>query len=81
MVVLIFALDFVRKFFTSPPYQFLVIDLYLLPIYIVVGGAAYFLSLVLLKGIKKRDVELMQEYVPRRLKPVVAILERLAAAE
>ena len=81
MVAIIFAVDLVRKFFTSSPYQFLVIDLYLLPIYIVVGGGAYFFSLIMLRGIRKRDVELVKEYVPGRLKPVVAILERFAAAE
>jgi O-antigen/teichoic acid export membrane protein len=81
MAAIIFALDLVRRFFTSSPYQFLVFDLYLLPIYIVVGGAAYFFSLVLLRGIRKGDVELLHEYVPSKLKPVVALLERLAVAK
>jgi len=81
MVLAIFALDLVRKVFTSSPYQFLVFRLHLLPIYVLVGGVAYFFSLVALKGIRKRDVELVQEYVPRRLKRLVALLERIAVAE
>jgi hypothetical protein len=81
MVAVIFAVDLVRKFFTSSPYQFLVFDLYLLPIYVAVGGVAYFFSLVLLRGIRKGDVELLHEYVPSKLKPVVALLERLAVAK
>ncbi len=78
MVLAIFALDLVRKVFSSSSYQFLVIRLHLLPIYVLVGGVVYFFALAALKAIRKRDIELMQEYVPKSLKRAVALLERVA---
>lgn len=56
-------------------------QLYLLPFYVIVGAAVYFLSLVALKAIKKHDLELIQEYLPERLKWVTGWLNRLALAE
>jgi O-antigen/teichoic acid export membrane protein len=85
MVLAIFAVDLVRRFFSSADsYQFLVIQLHLLPIYVVVGAVAYVFSLVALKAIRRRDVELMQEYVPKRftrLRRIIALLERFATAD
>jgi len=77
MVFAIVVLDIVRQFFTSS-YQFLVIRLSLLPIYVVVGAIAYFISLVALKTIKRRDTELAYEYLPNGLKPIAKLVERIA---
>jgi Na+-driven multidrug efflux pump len=56
-------------------------QLYLLPFYVIVGATVYFFSLAALKAIKKHDVELIQEYLPKGLKRVAVWLERLALAE
>jgi hypothetical protein len=40
----------------------------LLPIYVLAGGLAYFFVLVRLRTIKKRDVDLFEEYLPHELK-------------
>ena len=64
--------------------QFLVhwkVSLYLLPFYVIVGATVYFFSLVALKAIKKHDVELIQEYLPGRLKRLAVWLGRLALVE
>jgi len=56
-------------------------QLYLLPFYLILGAIVYFLSLVALKAIKKGDVELIQEYLPRRLKRLAVWLSRIAFVE
>ena len=53
-------------------------QLYLLPFYVIVGATVYFLSLAVLKAIKKNDVELVQEYLPKGLKRLAVWLERIA---
>lgn len=80
MVLAIFSLDFVRRFFSSSS-QFLVIRLTQLPFYVLVGAVAYSLSLIALKAVKKSDIELIEEYLPKNLKRVVAWLERFAVAD
>jgi hypothetical protein len=57
-------------------YQFLVIRLHLLPIYVVAGGLAYFVSLIMLKAFTKQDLELLQEYLPGELRWIAAWLSR-----
>jgi len=56
-------------------------QLYLLPFYVIVGAAVYFFSLVALKAIKKHDVELIQEYLPKGLKRLAVWLGRVALVE
>jgi len=77
MVFTIVILDVVRQYFTSSQ-QFLIFRLRLLPIYVVVGAVAYFLSLIALRAIKRRDIELVREYLPNKLKPIARWLERIA---
>jgi hypothetical protein len=48
---------------------------------VIVGATVYFFSLVALKAIKKHDVELIQEYLPGRLKRLAVWLDRLALAK
>jgi len=78
LVFAILAVDLMRKLVTPDSYQFLVIRLHQLPIYVLVGGLAYFIAFVALRGIKKMDVELIQEYLPKSLKPLASWLERFA---
>ena len=54
---------------------------YLLPFYVILGGTIYFSSLVVLKAIKKKDVELVQEYLPKGLKRLAGWLGRIAFVE
>lgn len=81
MALAIVALDVVRNFVSPDSYEFLVIRLHLLPIYIIVGASAYFLTLIALKAIKRRDVELVEEYLPKKLKRVAAWLKHIAVAD
>jgi O-antigen/teichoic acid export membrane protein len=50
----------------------------MLPLLIIIGSVTYFLSLVALRTIKKRDVELLHDYLPKRLKHVAFWLSRAA---
>ncbi len=81
MVVAIVAVDLLRGFVSSASYEFLIIRLHLLPVYIIVGGAAYFAALVALRAIKKYDLELVKGYVPGSLRQIVAWLERFVVKE
>jgi len=81
MVISIVGLDVVRMFLSPSSYQFLVFRLHLLPIYVIVGALAYFASLIGLKAIKKRDVELIYEYLPKNMKWVADWLRRIAVIE
>jgi len=56
-------------------------QLYLLPFYVVLGALIYFFSLVALKAIKKQDVKLIEDYLPRGLKRLAVWLGRLAFVE
>jgi len=81
LVVAIVGLDLVRMFFSPSSYHFLEFRLHLLPIYVAVGALAYFASLVGLRAIKKRDVELIYEYLPKKMKWVADWLGRIAVVE
>ncbi len=81
MMVAIVAVDLMRGLVSSASYEFLVIRLHLLPVYIAIGGAAYFLALAALKAIKRHDLELVKGYVPRRLRQLVTWLERFTVAD
>jgi len=81
LVAAIVGLDAVRMFLSPTSYQFLVFRLHLLPLYIIVGGLAYFASMVGLRAIKKHDVELIHDYLPKNLKWVADWLARIAVVE
>lgn len=50
---------------------------HLLSLSVVVAAFVYFCSLVILRAIKKQDIELIHEYLPKRLKRVAIWLGRL----
>jgi O-antigen/teichoic acid export membrane protein len=81
LVMAIVGLDLVRMFFSPSSYQFMVFRLVLLPVYVAVGGLAYFVSLVGLRAIKKRDVELLNDFLPKNLRWVTVWLGRIAVVE
>ncbi len=56
-------------------------QVYLLPFYVMVGGTVYFFCLAVLKAIKKQDVELVQAYLPKKLKRLAVWLGRMALVE
>jgi len=76
LVAAIVGLDLIRSLLSPSSYQFLVIRLHLLPIYVIAGGLAYFVSLIMLKAFTKQDLELLQEYLPGRLRWIVTWLSR-----
>jgi O-antigen/teichoic acid export membrane protein len=66
----------------TPIFQLYLFPLYLiLPLLMIVGSVTYFLSLVALRTIKKRDVELIHDYLPKDLKHMAFWLGRLAFVE
>jgi O-antigen/teichoic acid export membrane protein len=82
MVFAIIIADLLRgvleTLLSSSSYQFLVFRLHLLPVYVVIGAIAYFSFLLLLKAIKKHDIELLQEYLPKGFRRVASFLELIA---
>jgi len=78
MVISLFALEFSRGFLAPSSYQFLVLRLRQLPIYVAVGVTVYLLSLVAFKAVKQRDVELLNDYLPQRLQWIARLVNRVA---
>jgi len=78
MVLSLFALELLRMFLDPSSYQPLVLRLRQLPLYAAVGMVTYFLSLIALRALKKRDIELVREYLPNRLRWIVNVLNRIA---
>jgi len=76
LVTAIIVLDLIRMLLSPSSYQFLVIRLHLLPIYVSAGGLAYFSALIMLKAFTKRDLEIFEEYLPDRLGWIAAWLNR-----
>jgi O-antigen/teichoic acid export membrane protein len=81
MIIAIFLLDVARRIVMPSQNQFFDVTLQILILYIVVGAATYFLSLVALKTIKKHDIEMLHDYLPRGFKWIAAWLSRLAHLE
>jgi len=54
---------------------------YLIPIYVVVGTVVYVFSLVLLRAVKRRDIELIRDYLPRGLKWIATLIGRIASVK
>jgi len=81
LVAAIIGLDIIRMFLSPSSYQFLVISLHLLPFYVLAGGLAYFSALIMLKTFTKRDMEILEEYLPARLGWVAKWLNRLVKAK
>jgi len=59
-------------------YQFLVLRLRLLPIYVVVDVVVFLLSLIVLKAVKKRDIELLHDFLPLHLRWIADSFSRVA---
>lgn len=81
LVSAIIGLDLVRMLLSPSSYEFLVIRLHLLPIYVIAGALAYLGGLILLKTIKSQDVEILQEYLPQRLRWIASWLGRFVSTK
>jgi len=71
----ILLLDVVRQVLTGFG-EFLRFRLLLLPLYVIVGAVAYIFTLIALGAVKKKDVEMVQEYLPNKLKWTARWLNR-----
>jgi len=78
MVLSLFTLELLRAVIDPSSYQFLVLRLRLLPVYAVVGMVVYFLSLIALRVVKKRDIELLHDFLPSRLRWTADLFSRVA---
>lgn len=80
MVISLFALELLRAITDPSSYQFLVLRLRLLPVYAVVGAVVYLLSLIASKTLKKRDMELLHDFLPSRLRWIAGLLDHIVRA-
>ncbi len=81
MIIAIFLLETTRRTITpsqNPPFD---IALHTLILYVIVGAATYSLSLVALKTIQRRDIEMLHDYLPKGFKWIATWLSRLARLE
>jgi len=81
MVLGIVTLDVARQHITYGTIHFDQIffgfSLRFLPVYIIVGAMTYFVSLIALKAIKKHDVDLLRDYLPKGFKWIAEWLGRI----
>ena len=68
-VVVSFGLSLLHTFLTK---------LVMLPVFVAVGALVYLGSLRVLRLLQKEDLEFIREIVPERLRPLVAIVARIA---
>ena len=73
MVLSLLALELARATM-EPSYQFLVLRLRQLPIYTTMGIAVYIISLIILKAVKKRDIDLLRDFLPSGMRRVADFL-------
>ncbi len=78
MVVLLLAMEFVRSILEHSSFQFLVLRLRLLPVYAVVGVVVYLLTLMALKAVRRRDIELLRDYLPAKMRWVADLFSCIA---
>ncbi len=76
MAASLLLLDILRMHITGST-EFLVFRLHLLPIYIIVGIIVYATTLFMLKAVKREDLELLREYLPRKLRWIIDLFERI----
>lgn len=81
MAISIIGLDAVRMFLSPSSYKFLEFRLYLLPVYVLVGAFTYVVFIIGLRTIKKQDLELIREYLPKKMKWIADWLSRIAMVE
>jgi len=81
MVLSLLGLELLRSIVEPSSYQFLVLRLRLLPLYAVAGALVYLLILIALRTVKKRDIELLREYLPKHLRRATNLLSRVARIE
>ncbi len=83
LIISVFAIDGVRLllvFGYFRPDQLLILRLLLLPVYAVIAGFAYLIALIGLRTIKTRDIEIIKQFLPRRLDRIANWFERFAIA-
>jgi O-antigen/teichoic acid export membrane protein len=81
MVLSLLGLELLRSIVEPSSYQFLVLRLRLLPLYAVAGALVYLLILIALRTVKKRDIDLLREYLPKHLRRAANLLSRVARIE
>lgn len=81
MTAVIIFLDIARQTVLSSYGPLFDINLHSLVLYVVVGAATYFLSLVAVKAIKKHDIEMLHDYLPGGFKRIATWLSRAAHLE
>jgi O-antigen/teichoic acid export membrane protein len=78
MAIMILLLDLARQTVMSSSSQLFDIGLFSLFLYIIVGGTTYFFCLVALKTIKRYDIEMLYDYLPKGFKWIARVINDLA---
>jgi len=76
MAAALLLFDILRMQLTGST-EFLVFRLHLLPVYILLGALVYAGTLFTLKAVKREDLELLKEYLPRKLRWTVSWIEKI----
>ncbi|MCK4477924.1 hypothetical protein KAU88_05290 [Candidatus Bathyarchaeota archaeon] len=80
IVLSLLALELLRAIIEPLSYQFFILRLHHLPVYAVVGVVVYLLSLIALKAVEKRDIELLHDYFPSNLRWIADLFSCIARA-
>jgi O-antigen/teichoic acid export membrane protein len=78
MVAPILFLERIRQILMPSFSQLSHVTFYLLILYVVIGAGVYLLSLFSLKAVKKSDIELLHDYLPKGFKWIATWLSRIA---
>ncbi len=79
MVLSLFGLELLRSVAEPSSYQFLALRLRLFPVYAVAGVMVYFLALIALRAVSKQDIQLLQDYVPKRIRWIIDMFSRIVS--
>ena len=80
MASALLVLDVFRMYLTGSA-EFLIFRLRWLPVYILLGALVYATTLFMLKAVKKEDLELLREYLPKKLRWAVDFIEKVYHVE
>ncbi|MCW3980822.1 MAG: oligosaccharide flippase family protein [Candidatus Bathyarchaeota archaeon] len=78
MVLSILGLELLRSVIEPIAFEFLVLRLRLLPIYVSVGVIVYVVSLIIMKTFKRQDFDLLHEYLPSRFRRFAILFSHIA---
>jgi len=80
MTAALLLFDVFRMYVTGST-EFLTFRLRWFPVYILLGALVYTATLFMLKAVKKEDLELLREYLPKKLRWMIGFVEKVFSVE